>query len=603
MKRLLLSKVVVFVLSVSLLVAFFLIRSSYNKEGSNQIEPSLFSSTKINEILKKSYFEGYEKAQFSSANLVYKDLDNYKFYWILALMNQLNYRQSDLPNIKDHYYKLVLKTTNFESLDELRQLSDIIKFLKVQDEKTKNLILEKVMQHYDNQEKLFFNLGQNESLREKLVATSKVIEILKDVSPFSNFLNETKVKLIRLLDSEIFFTNSNIKENVLNNEGLLISSLNSLGVNCKNTKLNNLNKMLIWLNKINEKSLELKSMDAYTLSVANSIIDINGFFVKTYSVSEKMTDQINKDKFILQNSSFSNDGYVYEPQYIYLLSKLSNESNIATTLSKIKEYIDKSIEEGFTVTLDPKINIQDMYYGLFFANSIKFNYNEKKIKSLLSEYKISLMNDLSDFDKNKMIKLLYLLKCYSILDIPFQGKTEIYNKVNEQLLNLNSKDKSIIFEIRSGLELLKEMGMIPNENVKTHLNKVILELQEKNLVLDNFDYSINLYFVILNLGLEKEYKDEIDKIVGYLLELKEDGGGFKQKKTEGGVADIITTSEALTVLYKSGQLSELIKNSNLEFLKSLREEDGIFNISKVNKNTDLRVLYHVYQVEKLIINN
>ncbi|KWX87669.1 hypothetical protein AMQ83_11695 [Paenibacillus riograndensis] len=77
-----------------------------------------------------------------------------------------------------------------------------------------------------------------------------------------------------------------------------------------------------------------------------------------------------------------------------------------------------------------------------------------------------------------------------------------------------------------------------------------------------------------------------------------ESGGFKSDK--GGMADVVSTFNAVAALSKLNSLDKEIVANILKFTASLKNKDSEIKISKLNDYADLSTIYYAYRLLSLI---
>ncbi|WP_397333571.1 hypothetical protein [Paenibacillus sp. JSM ZJ436] len=550
----------------------------------------------ISNFLELTYYKGKSFDQFSSASLVINQPDLYTFFWNLKLKQQQNININEGENLK--IYNQLLENTDFNSLVDLNLLHQTMILLNINDSKVNAKIVSSLNNFYDKRNKLFFINNEGDDIERKLHATKLALEIYKKGGDINEKSNEF-FKEIEKVVYEIALSSFNENEYSLVNSlsGKTSQSISILMILNSEKILNN-QKIDKWLNDLNEMSKKGDHIDLFYISSLNTLKDLNNFFGNKTIINQNIINDMNKNTLIYKSKEISNNQFIIDPQYMYLINNLYLLANQENPYEKdVVDFIDLQKKRGYSKNLDPRVLIPDMFYGVYLAEQTGFNFNKEKVnKAIIEQYDL-LSGELS---KGKPIlpedieKLYYLVKTLNITSQKDKSGEEIEIIIHNFLskLNNNSEFEFNVKNIYQALEISGIFGVeIKSESI-SNIKKIVGDINPKSLDTDN----VYLIHILHELNLTKSHSKLYNDAKIRIEEFKLDGGYME--KINSNLPDILTTWKVVDIY---SQNNESINFGNLKsFLDELTGLNGTPYLTKYNKFTSLEILYCYYNLKELL---
>ncbi len=297
-----------------------------------------------------------------------------------------------------------------------------------------------------------------------------------------------------LINPNLIFKFTNIKQDYLSNKDILLQSQNSFSFKLnKNKKINNI-KIVSALN-FDEIHFNKKYQNLIFLKEGT----INSKFE-----NEKFTSELDTHFAFLEDLKSKNE-FKNNNLKLSLNSKNNQKIMIKGIISNGKALLDPKIFLNF-IDLDPKI-LSDKKVNFESDNNFKFEINNKKIKNYLVDSeiyldKLELNKEIQDilYLKNIKTKIIFgdqLLKVdlksnYSFLDKNFDNESE-NNIIN---LKLDKKDDKI-----SDVEIFVQSD---NNSINTKELKKYLNIQEQDNLIKDQIINLNSNFTI-NVSIDDTF--------------------------------------------------------------------------------------------------
>ena len=561
----------------------------YNFDNNFKYDQSLINKKDIKKILNKCYFESKSFAGFSSATINNKP-KIYLIDWTLSIMRKFQFSNDIYSNVKDSYNSIDLKSEHYTELEKLRLITSINKNLYI-DNYDKKKVINLLMKHYDKHDSLFFWNNDTEDLSEKLTATGIVLEIFNNMNIKMEYSKNVEEKLLYLYNKDEYFTIGDVKENIINKGGCIISNLYLLG----NLDNNKTKSRLTWLEYYNKTVYDSIGFDAFSLEILKKMIIINRYFGKELPRNQKYLAELFKTQSSFEGVGYYEDSFNVDPHYIDILLDICSYNKYEYPLKdKLIEYINGNIESGFTKLGDYKIVIPDNYYGIVLANMFGYTYDTNKVKGFLKSWFQRNIEENSTINSNdKLYDLYFTLLSYKELNIKISNEEEIVNGVDNFLNSFDYSNISIsdhILYIRYGLDIIYMLNHKPSKELSKKISTYLKIYSKSNDNYTNINiadiYQINNYlgnYDIINVkvkeGLKKLYANG-----GYKLRINSSNDFL-------GEPDILSTSKALLVISSFDKISDSDRNEISNFLKTLKKSENYFSVSPNSKSSDLRTIY------------
>jgi hypothetical protein len=571
----------------------------------DSLDQSLINKLQIHSMLSRSYFSGNTVDGFSSANLVTQDVDIYRLRWIVSLMSELNYRTDYFENIRNNLFADIEKKVNYESLSDIDLLCNIMKEININDDSINMKIHNALQRKFLSNENMFYSSSLNEDLSTKIIATSLAIDILEITNPQSDILKRIKNKFITLFeDDNNFEMGSDISKNIINNEGLIIQSLYLMGLKSNDLLKNRTNWITYW----NKHLEDFQHDDIYGVTVLNSLIEINNFFGTTYKINSQLINKIQKNTNFLKQNYITEDGFIYEPQHVFFLYKILNDSNSSSSfISQFHNVVDSAINERFVRTTTPVMKTYDNFYGIVLSDISGFPYNKDKVMLLTQNlYKDLIISKDKILTRQDFISTFYLIQIYNYYKIPIPETDEIIKRVDNYLLKLNYSDlnafQSNIKDLNIGLELIHFLKGNVSSLLKDETLQFINKINKNSELQPVFSsiYVTDVYKILFYLDETKNHPNLVIKINDTINKLYYEHG--YRAKTNGDLPDILSTFKVFEVLNLMKKINSNQINSLALFLQNSIDKNGEIHLSSGNDFTDLRVYYCAYNLLKIIKN-
>ncbi|WP_339303835.1 hypothetical protein [Paenibacillus sp. FSL R5-0519] len=537
---------------------------------------SVIKKDELNKILKNSYYEGNNLDTFSSLSINKNSPDLYYTYWALKTLNELGYETNKLVNNKDKLLPLFNKFDNrLSNLENIEMLSYINKDLKVSNNFDYQNLLFNL---YDPNEHLFYFDNINESMEEKIAATSVAINIITNLEIKDLRIQEMKNKLLEMMLDDRYFTSNSIYENIINNGGLIINSLHKLGYTSTVLDGETLVKRKAWLKHWNENSNELDT-EWSDLAVLIELNNINDFFVSDYKRSNKE----NLEQFVRKHPDFYGIGtneqyFTIQPPYVFQLILLSKKASSEFPYNqKTLDFYKGFISSNFTKYHSPEINLNEVYYGLKLSRSSNFAFDSRKLQNLLKDQSILVFrNILNNNDTDHLGNIYFLIKSFDEIGLKFTdseiSSIESYlNRIDFSNVNKESAE-SYVSNLNYTLRISSIFGFKQKESLITATSEIFNLLNEDQ----KRELSNQLYYISCYLKLQD---------ADYYFSLSEE-----KFRTDMGTNNTTTTSlllGATTILDKR----ELANNEKLALREYLIRNSTNFTSSVEPNKLTLRILY------------
>ncbi|MBS7530548.1 hypothetical protein IC619_008605 [Hazenella sp. IB182353] len=460
-------KIIIVYFCFFLLFSLFTGCNSKDHSNKNQIYQTL---------LEKGYFEEKSKAFFydNFGNILTNTIDPYKVYWNIKLSQSLgiDINTGSMNMIKD-------KLQNQERISQETNLYDIYVgasldklIMKEPNKKNRDAYTQVLFDnHYDQEDGLFYWKSKNESVEDKITATTLAVTIIKQLDTTDIELDKTRTTLEKLFLDDAYFTNktSEMQKNLLNRGGAILKSLQDLNVShdrFPHSKVEQRKKWVDhWLNEINQKK------EFADIFAKNEMI-INLYHATTYmEIRSKFSENLYNDSIISIVSTHKDPQLLYKTIYVNALIKTKE-----LTDEELK--IINKMRKNWVYKGNIQFTLKDNYYGLMTAQSINFPFNRKKLLNTIDTYTknreltvretffwVLTLDELNELEKNKR-KILdsyrkisskgeerledqyYLTYIYHILKKKFKDVDIKKIKINKEKINdfiLNSKNSKELF--------------------------------------------------------------------------------------------------------------------------------------------------------------
>lgn len=536
----------------------------------------------LNKILFNSYYQGNNVDTFSSLSINKNYPDLYYTYWALKTLNEMGYETNKLVYNKDKLFPLFEKFDNrLSKLENIEMLSYINKDLKIPNKYNYHNFL---FDLYDPIEHLFYFDNINESIEEKIAATSVAVNILINLEIKDKRIQQIKNKLSEMILDDQYFTYNSIYENTINNGGLIINSLQKLGYTSNMLDRKTFAKRKAWLNHWNNNLNDLNT-EWSDLAVIIELNNINDFFKSEYKkINQTYLDQILKKHPHFYGIGTNDQYFTIQPPYVFQLILLSNKANSQFPYNlKTLNFYKGLIDSNFTKYHSPEISLNEVYYGLKLSIISGFSFDSRKIQNLLEEQSNLLFKTIKNKKETDYLDTLYfLIKSYDEMGMNFTD-TEV-KSIKSYLSRINFQDVSVESAER----------YVSNLNYAIKISSIFSIKQKESL-----SNEANIIFSYLNDSQKKDLSNQLYYISNYLklqdadyyFSLSEDI--FKKAISNNNSTVTSLLLGATTVLDKR----ELTTNEKLA-LKEYLIKNSINFTSTVNPNTlTLRILYEAMILE------
>lgn len=569
----------------------------------DSLSNDIISEAEILRSLKRTYYENDLYAGFNSASLTIEKPDLHNMRWILELMILLKFDESFFDKIKTELVPFIIpEKLSLANIRNLVSIGDILDTEIIQ----KDEIIKLLLKNYIESEHLFFFSDKNDEEEIKIIATSIAVEIINKAELQFPYIEEINENMRSLYKENRFFTNEDINYNILNNGGLIISTLVNMGINEENIDmtLKERDLRLGWYNNWAEEVKKINNHDWMSVSILTEFINISKFFSKDFDVNNSYIDDLFSNSSSLKRMNGTEKNFVIEPFYIYNVLTLSNHQQMPFPFSlELRDYVADMINSDFTKYANPTINPYDNYYGIKLSNKYKFQINKDKMGVLLKERYNELIKDSKIKSIKELYELYYLVYCSYELDFLIGDKKKLSQIVNEHLISINYSESSqvndYILTTKVGIEILQLLGeRFSINNIQLFLGDLDTGKYDKLLKSDT-EFTLNLYYILKNLGLLNEYEEVTEKIYSHLSN-EFHNNSFLSKKESAYIVDVISISKILEVLDDIKKLSSQDKYNIKKYIHSLKVDRNVINNSPSNKTRNLQVLYEADKLLKLI---
>ncbi|MEN6313580.1 MAG: hypothetical protein ABFD25_04945 [Clostridiaceae bacterium] len=561
----------------------------YNSLNLEDIDTSLIDGKKMKTVLMKSYFTGKNYAGFSSAAILSDTVSLYQMDWVLNIMRKIGSSDSAYASVKEIFFLIEEKNKPADDLEKLRQLTSVYKNLGIRDY-DKTTIKSLLLKHFDSQMNLFYWKESSEDIASKLTATQIALEILDNMEIKINECKEITNKLLNLYADDEYFACGDIKENLINRGGPIISSLKLLGVSY--TDISKKRNRMDWVKYYNNNIFKQISYDPFSSFVLKALIDINGYFGNEFVIDNDYLDVLFKQQSCFEGTGLVDESFSVEPNYLYTLLEICNKCGYNYPyITQLNEYINNTVECEFKKYGNCNLNIIDNYYGIALSNTFGFQYDKERVKKRLSDWFITMVGGGSSIESGKKLAdMFYLLLSYKELNIPILKKNEIYSSVEKFLFEFTFNPETLdddITYIRIGLELINLINKDPSRELINKMNYYISKID-----IESFN-SVNiteLYLIDKYVNHNKANPFIVQKTEDMLNQLYQNGGYVTTADNKIG-QNIGSTFKAFNVKKEMSSISQEEQKELKNFLNSLHLDNYIFKFSSTIPTPDLRTIY------------
>ncbi len=572
-------------------------------ESLNNIDTDLINNNDLINILEKCNYNSKNKTCFDSSPL-FSSTNTYYMYWGLKLMLNAGYDIAKFTTLRDIPNSIKLSNPQYSELDNLRMVTGIYFLLKLNNIE-KATILETVMKHYDPGAKMFFWENKDESISDKISATSVSLEIIGNIGMLKNIkeINDIKFKLIKLYSTDKYFNAKSANECIVNNGGVIIESLLLIGIDSKDQAVleSVKGKRLEWLKYWNNNILNTASYNFFSILLLNEMIKINNFYKSDFSIPATYLNELFKQQTSFDGIGYdkiesSKEAYNIEPQILNMLLNLCNNIKYSFPYrNELDSYINETVKTQFCKNANIIPSVINNYYGLILSNRVGFNYDKGKMQKTLEGFFIKYIEEDSNIDGHKkLLQIYYLILSYKELKIDLPDKDVIVNSIQNYLSNLKYDNINQIIDAISDFKMGLEIIDYLHKNINGMVKKSAISLIERADGSDDVYKNIivtDLYDIIVMIHGRKAVNELYRRKFLDALNSLQVEGSYKVRIGSTGEPDIISTFNAIKTKSYLTTLNGDEKKQLKSFLNSLKDERSLFKISQSGSGADLQVIF------------
>lgn len=518
------------------------------KSGQNNINSILHSLN-----IEDSYFFG-----FSNNTNITIDL-----YMANAIVNAAKLiPEYNLASLKQNLS--FLNNTNIESLDFLNLSYYIELCLNLEIELDYPKIVSALSNYYDKETNLFFIDNVENSISDKIIATSIVKRIFGDNLSLDSFNLEDGIRKAYM--SYDFQTKKDVT--FYNSGGDILYCMSVFGMNGEVDK-EKLNPWVTYWKDIYESNPVDTLMNALQYS---EYLNVARVFEPDYS-SKKLQDYYSA--LTAEDIENMNDIYV-----LYNVLKNVKLLNNTDANNAIELHIDKAINNENL--FQSNINIKSTVYGVLLARKTDYPLNEGKLQNYIQQNYTDIPSIENTYDRTSV--LYYNV----ILDQLMNGYEKKYDKVYfqsqvDEILKSLKYDQTIVADVVSArriVEIIMDLQIfdVDIQLTKAQSNTILKEFKKvlENNEIKNSVIINDIYIVDKTLEMNLVSDEEFVEIYNNL----QSNGGVCYIKNEESEPDILTTYQFMVSLGRMNNYGNL--SAQKTFVETLMANDALY---KLNKNT------------------